>query len=243
MLEMSPFLKDNDRAEFKEDQRLVSKVLKKIQRTFNSQYVSEISFKIYKALSKRPAINEKEIDSVLANIDNKKLNEVKHELIFIWDKLKKSNQLYSNAFWQPFTDMNEFPATKGPWGKLTAINLNNNKTLWQIPFGYEVDPVNGKRYKGSRNFGGASVTSSGVIFATGTVDGYARAFNLIDGQELWADKLPFTGSSPPMTYMYKGCQYVLFSSTGGRYPWFGKLGDATVAYRLKDCELSASSTN
>ena len=28
-----------------------------------------------------------------------------------------------------------YPGSKPPWGSLTAINLNNGKIIWKIPFG------------------------------------------------------------------------------------------------------------
>lgn len=235
LLEMAPFLKDNDLGDFEEDQRIVVKALRKISRLLKSNYIAEINFNIYKNLLKKPAIKEDEIKLILTSMDDKKLYMVKHELKLIWGKLKKDNNLYFNNFWQPFTDAEGFPATKGPWGKLTAIDLNNNKMIWQIPFGFEVNEATGRKFLGSRNFGGAIVTAGGVVIATGTVDEYARAYDLVNGNNLWAEKLPYSGSAPPMTYMYKGCQYILFTATGGRYPWFKKRGDATVAYKLKEC--------
>jgi len=40
-----------------------------------------------------------------------------------------------------------------------------------------------------------------------------------------------------MTFMYKGCQYVVATATGGRFVGFEEWqGDATIAYRLNGCE-------
>ena len=48
-------------------------------------------------------------------------------------------------------------------------------------------------------------------------------------------KIPFAGSAPPMTYLHKGCQYVVFTSTGGQFVGFDKKGANTVAYKLDTC--------
>ena len=44
----------------------------------------------------------------------------------------------------------------------------------------------------------------------------AYGFN-IHGDLVWSDKLPFLGSTPPMSYTYLGCQYILFTATGGKW--------------------------
>ena len=37
------------------------------------------------------------------------------------------------------------------------------------------------------------------------------------------------------TKNYEGCQYVVFTSTGGQFIGFKDKGDATVAYKLDKC--------
>jgi hypothetical protein len=39
-----------------------------------------------------------------------------------------------------------------------------------------------------------------------------------------------------MTYTYLGCQYIIFTATGGQFVGFKEKGDATVAYKLNDCQ-------
>ena len=63
----------------------------------------------------------------------------------------------------------------------------------------------------------------------------ARAYSTEDGKLIWERELPFSGSAPPMTYIFKGCQYVVFTATGGQFIGFDKKGDATVAYKLDQC--------
>ena len=88
---------------------------------------------------------------------------------------------------------------------------------------------------GIRNFGGLISTASGIIFANGTIDSMAYGFN-IHGDLVWSDKLPFLGSAPPMSYTYFGCQYILFTATGGK--WYDNKGngDKLLSYKLKGCK-------
>ena len=39
-----------------------------------------------------------------------------------------------------------------------------------------------------------------------------------------------------MSYNHKGCQYIVFTATGGQFIGFKDNGDATVAYKLDDCD-------
>ncbi len=59
---------------------------------------------------------------------------------------------------------------------------------------------------GTLNFGGATATAGGVVFAAGTLDKLIRAFDSETGKELWSHKLPYIGSAPPTTYKANGVQ-------------------------------------
>ena len=89
-----------------------------------------------------------------------------------------------------FKDLDGYPASKPPWGTLTAINLNSGKKIWQKPLGnYEsLEPKEVKT--GTENYGGATATSGGLVFAAGTLDKFIRAFDAKDGKaavEGWLD--------------------------------------------------------
>ena len=157
-----------------------------------------------------------------------------HQVTFV---LKKLNLIEINGFWQLLLDDNGLPATKPPWGGLVNISMESGKISWKIPFGNRLDK-NGKLLSnGDKNFGGVLTTKSNIIFATGTPDKMARAYDLISGKLLWEYKLPFAGSSPPMTYKFKGCQYVVFTATGGQFVGYEKeKGDLTIAFKLSSCK-------
>jgi len=148
--------------------------------------------------------------------------------------IKKNNRLALEPIHQLVLDKDGLFGSQPPWGQLTAIDMNTGLIKWQRPFGEYVDPVTKKLIEGDMNFGGAIITKPGLIFAAGTRDGFARAYNLADGKELWKSQMPAAGSSPPITYESNGCQYVLFTATGGQFYGYTK-SDTTVAYKLKDC--------
>ncbi|MAV94344.1 MAG: hypothetical protein CMA31_01485 [Euryarchaeota archaeon] len=167
------------------------------------------------------------------------ITKEKHSEIFeYFDKydkfLQRNNLLSSRGFWQVLLDKDRNPATKPPWGGLSKIDLVTGKVVWDIPFGKRRDDNNNVIADGDRVFGGIMNTASGLTFANGNPDGYIYAFNA-DGKKIWEDLLPFAGSAPPISYSFKGCQYVVFTSTGGRYYDFKQNGDLISTYKLDSC--------
>ena len=160
----------------------------------------------------------------------------------IWSEKKKAKyKYYAYPFFQEILkDQNGYPGSKPPWGNITAINLNNGKTIWQIPFGeYDELKEKGTPITGQTNMGGITATAGNIIFATGTLDKKLRAFDSRNGREIWSYQLPYSGSSPPTIYEYNGEQYVLVTSTGSSsmYNWYGKKapkGDKVFAFKLKN---------
>ena len=146
--------------------------------------------------------------------------------------LAKGTGSWTFAGFKKLLDENAYPACTPPWGSLVCMNLNTGRIAWSVPFGeYRELSEKGVPVTGQENFGGASVTASGVVFATGTRDGMIRAYSATDGKELWRHALPFTGTAAPTIYEAGGRQYVVVTATGG-----GKLatpsGDAWVAFCL-----------
>jgi len=147
--------------------------------------------------------------------------------------LKKLNLLAINGRWQLFLDQNKNPASPPPWGKIVSVNIETGQKIWEIPFGEKV--IKNKKIQGLQNFGGVLNIGSGIFFATGTTDENIYAYNSKDGKKLWQDRMPAAGSAPPMTFKYKNCQYIIVNATGGRFYGFKKNYDATVAYKLNNC--------
>ena len=159
----------------------------------------------------------------------------------IW--LEKSKKKYTYYEYGMKTKLLEdhmgYPGSKPPWGRLTAIDLNSGKKIWQVPFGeYKELSKKGIPTTGTFNYGGATATAGNLVFATGTLDNKLRAFDSRNGQELWSYTLPFSGSSPPTVYEYNNEQYILVSSTGAislrlAYPNISKSGNKIYAFKLK----------
>lgn len=150
--------------------------------------------------------------------------------------LDKFNLFAINGKWQIFLDNRNLPASKPPWGKIIAIDIESAKKTWEVPFGEDFFHK-GIKIKGLQNFGGTLNIGSNIFFATGTTDEKIYAFDVFNGEKIWEDSLPAAGSAPPMTFKYKGCQYIIINSTGGRFVGFKKNLDATVAYKLNTCNF------
>ena len=84
---------------------------------------------------------------------------------------------------------------------------------------------------GSINMGGSITTAGEVVFIASTMDGFFRAFNINNGEMIWQAMLPAGGQATPMTYEWKGKQYVVICA-GGHGKLGTKLGDYVMAYTL-----------
>lgn len=157
-------------------------------------------------------------------------------------QIKKEKSLipkYISNFKRALDDKG-YPLSKPPWGTLTALNLNNGKILWQVPFGeYEFFKEKGIPQTGTENFGGVTATSGNIAIATGTLDKKMYVFNSKSGAILYSKKLPFIGSAPPATYIHNNEQYIVIHATGGfslktGYPDLVEFGNTLVAFKLKN---------
>jgi len=127
------------------------------------------------------------------------------------------------------------PCNPPPWGLLHAIDMRDGRQLWTVPVGTPQDKAPGSqlllRHTGMPNFGGPIATGSGLVFLGATLDNYLRAFDGRSGRELWRGRLPAGGQATPMTYVWKGRQYVVIAS-GGHAKSDTKRGDSVVAFAL-----------
>jgi quinoprotein glucose dehydrogenase len=120
---------------------------------------------------------------------------------------------------------------KPPWGVMIAVDLKAGKILWQSPVGTVEDLALGVAFKwGTPLVNGVLITAGGLAF-TGAADSYLRAFNAKSGEELWQGRLPVPGLANPMTYEWKGEQYVVIAA-GGHSEIGTSIGDSVVAFRL-----------
>lgn len=149
---------------------------------------------------------------------------------------KNSYYKYYSSF-KRLLDENGYPGSKPPWGNLTALDLNSGKIKWQVPFGeYEELTKLGVSLTGTENFGGATGTAGDLIFATGTLDKKIRAFNSINGEEVWSYKMDYVGSGPPSIYSINDDQYIVVASTGSyslSKPYSTEFGNLLYCFKLK----------
>jgi quinoprotein glucose dehydrogenase len=123
------------------------------------------------------------------------------------------------------------PCGKPPWGAMVAVDLKAGKILWQSSVGTTEDQGPGIAFHwGMPLVSGVVVTAGGVVF-TGAMDAYLRAFDAKSGAELWQGRLPVPGVANPMTYLWKGEQYVVIAA-GGHSEAGTTIGDSVVAFRL-----------
>lgn len=125
------------------------------------------------------------------------------------------------------------PCSPPPWGTLNAIDMDTGEVVWTTPLGttQDIAPFGIALSLGVPNVGGPITTGSGLIFIGAAMDDYLRAFDLHSGNELWKGRLPAGGQATPMTYVWKGQQYVVIAA-GGNARSQSRLGDFVVAYTL-----------
>lgn len=128
------------------------------------------------------------------------------------------DQKYTIDGYNKFLDPDGYPAVAPPWGTLNAINLNTGEYAWKIPFG-EIPALvaQGLRHTGSENYGGAVVTSGGLLFIGATDhDAKFHAYNKRTGALLWEFTMDAAGNATPATYEVNGRQYVVIGAGGGK---------------------------
>ena len=129
------------------------------------------------------------------------------------------------------------PCIAPPWGKLVALDMSKGEVLWESALGsiHEMGPVPVpfEINWGTPNLGGPMATASGLIFIGATMDRRIRAYDADSGGTLWSYALPVDAAATPMTYKYKGKQYVVINAAG--HMMFGReIGDYLVAFALPD---------
>jgi quinoprotein glucose dehydrogenase len=130
-------------------------------------------------------------------------------------------------------DKHGYPAIAPPWGTLNKIDLARGEIVWQRPLGEFAElTAKGIPPTGQPNFGGATVTAGGLVFAAGTNDAKLRAFDAQTGDVLYETQLEAGAHGAPITYLgHDGRQYVVvFAGGGGKYR--SPKGDYVIAFAL-----------
>ena len=111
-------------------------------------------------------------------------------------------------------DEDGYPAISPPWGRISAVDLNESKILWQVALG-EYDELTDRGFPptGAYDRGGNCATAGGLLFASGLADGRFYAFDQRDGRTLWRRDLGGSGVATPCTYEADGRQFVVIASS------------------------------
>jgi quinoprotein glucose dehydrogenase len=140
--------------------------------------------------------------------------------------------MYRHALLSP----SHLPCVPGPWGELIGVDLAAGSIRWRVPLGsFQGFAPNVKNMPaGALSLGGPIVTAGGLAFIAGTIDPYLRAFDLDNGKELWKTRLPASGHATPMSYSWKGRQYVVIAAGGSAKITEEGQSDAIIAYALPE---------
>jgi quinoprotein glucose dehydrogenase len=126
------------------------------------------------------------------------------------------------------------PCNPPPWGVLAAVDLKSGKIVWESTLGTteELAPLSIALATGTPTLGGPLVTGSGLVFIGAAMDKYLRVFDAASGAELWQGRLPAPGIATPMTYEWKGRQFVVIAAGGHGDVSVAGQGDSFVAFAL-----------
>jgi quinoprotein glucose dehydrogenase len=131
---------------------------------------------------------------------------------------------------EPLTSPKGLPCNPPPWGALSAVDVDTGAIKWEVPLGHLTKPI---EISGMVALGGPLVTASGLTFISAVLrDDTLRAFDTTTGRVLWESALPAGAQSTPMTYRYKGRQYLVISA-GGHGKGGTTMGDHVVAYTIQ----------
>lgn len=129
------------------------------------------------------------------------------------------------------------PLTKPPYGRVTAIDLNQGEILWQVPHGDGprdhplLKHLNLPRLGASSNtylsHSGPVITPTLAIFShveveasgqTSATKWWLIAYDKQDGTEVARLKLPLPPYAVPMSYLHDGKQYLAVAAGGREQP-------------------------
>jgi quinoprotein glucose dehydrogenase len=127
----------------------------------------------------------------------------------------------------------DLPCTPPPWGVLAAIDLSDGHIVWRRALGTIEDLTDGvlKAELGTPTIGGPMITAGGLVFIASTLDYQLRAFDVETGSELWKGRLPTSAQATPMSYEWRGRQYVAIFA-GGYSNVDTPPGDELIAFAL-----------
>jgi quinoprotein glucose dehydrogenase len=130
---------------------------------------------------------------------------------------KEAGYKYNFSGYKRNVDQDGYPVIRPPWGRISAIDLKNNKIVWQAAHGeYEELTRRGVPRTGTYTRGGNVLTKGGVLFSAGTLDDRLWAYDARTGKVLWHTTLGGGSFATPCTYMVDGKQFVVVPVSNSR---------------------------
>ena len=167
------------------------------------------------------------------NIKKEELKNIK-SLMVTWDKeLLNDKEIFLRYFWYKHLDTDNNPASNKPWGEIIAHNLYEGNILWKSKTGYEINREKPKLI-GTPSYGGLALSEGGILFTTGTNDGYVYGIDKKNGEIVWEYKMDAAGSAPPIIYSINGKQYITIISTGGLFSEYKEKASKIYTFTIKD---------
>lgn len=127
------------------------------------------------------------------------------------------------------------PCQAPPWGYVAGADLATGKIFYRHVNGTvrDLSPIPLPFKMGVPGIGGPMITKGGIAFLSGTLDYFARAYDVTSGKQLWESRLPAGGQATPMTYWSEasGRQFVVVIA-GGHGSTGTEAGDSVIAYAL-----------
>lgn len=125
------------------------------------------------------------------------------------------------------------PILKPPYGRITAIDMKRGEILWQVAHGETPDDIKNHPLlkglniprTGQTGSPGTLVTKTLLVAgerlntttATGEIGAMLRAYDKATGREVGAVYMPAPQSGSPMSYEYRGEQYLVVAVSGAQY--------------------------
>ncbi|HET7131023.1 MAG TPA: pyrroloquinoline quinone-dependent dehydrogenase, partial [Gammaproteobacteria bacterium] len=125
------------------------------------------------------------------------------------------------------------PLLKPPYGSIVAIDMNRGTILWKVAHGETPDDIKNHPLlkgldiprTGQAGQPGTLVTKTLLVAGerlytttpSGELGAMLRAYDKSTGREVGAVYMPAPQSGSPMTYMYRGEQYLVVAVSGAQY--------------------------
>ena len=138
---------------------------------------------------------------------------------------KSQIDLSATALAPELPTVDGLPFVKPPYGRITAYDMNTGEIAWQIANGDTPPAIkNHPRLAGvtlprTGSPSHAGILATKTLLFTGEGDGGLPMFRALDkktGAIVWETEVPQGAQTGlPMTYMYRGKQYIVFAAGGG----------------------------